>query len=75
SALSYYNIDRFDRASTKLEELLLSNNNAFYQEAKWYLSLSELKRGNKQKARDLFEQIITENGFYSKKAKEKMKAL
>lgn len=75
SALSYYNIDRFDKASTKLEELLKSNNNAFYQEAKWYLSLSESKRGNKQKAKELLEQIIAENGFYSKKAKEKIKAL
>lgn len=75
AALSYYNIERFDKASVKLEELLQSNNNAFYQEAKWYLSLSELKRGNDQKAKELLEQIISENGFYSKKAKEKLKHL
>jgi tetratricopeptide (TPR) repeat protein len=75
SALSWYNLNRTDKAIEYLNEVLKNSNSAFHPEAQWYLALVTLKAGNKESARQLFESIVSEKGYYSKRAAEKLKKL
>jgi hypothetical protein len=54
------------------EAILEDPDSPFYEEAKWNLALTDLKIGETAKAIDLFSAIAGENGFYSKKAAEKL---
>jgi len=75
SAVSYFNIGNYDRTIKNLEAVLKSSNNTFHPEAKWNLALSNLKIGEKTKAKQLLIEIVNEKGFYSKRAGEKLKGL
>lgn len=75
SAISYYQIGKYDRAIKNLEKVLKCSNTVFHQEAKWNLALSNLKVGEKAKAKQMLTEIANEKGFYSKRAAEKLKGL
>lgn len=75
SAVSYYQIGKYDRTIKNLEAVLKSSNNTFHPEAKWNLALSNLKIGEKAKAKQLLIEIANEKGFYSKRAGDKLKNL
>ena len=75
SAISYYQIGKYERAIKDLEAVLQNTNNVFHPEAKWNLAQSYLKLGNNSKARQLLAEIVNEKGFYSKRASEKLKSL
>lgn len=75
SAVSYYQIGKYDRTIKNLEAVLKSPNNTFHPEAKWNLALSNLKIGEKAKAKQLLIEIANEKGFYSKRAGDKLKGL
>ena len=75
SAVSYYHIGKYDRCIKNLEAVLKSANNTFHPEAKWNLALSNLKIGEKAKAKQLLIEIVNEKGFYSKRALDKLKGL
>lgn len=75
SAVCFYNIGKYDRTIKNLEAVLKSPNNTFHPEAKWNLALSNLKIGEKSKAKQLLVEIANEKGFYSKRAGEKLKGL
>lgn len=75
SAVAYYQIGKYDRTIKNLEAVLKSPNNTFHPEAKWNLALSNLKIGEKAKAKQLLIEIANEKGFYSKRAGEKLKGL
>jgi len=74
SALCYYNLNKADKAIILLTPLT-ENPNSFYEEAKWNLALSFIAVNDLEKAKILFQEIISEKGFYSIKAKEKIKNL
>ena len=75
SAVAYYQIGKYDRTIKNLEAVLKSPNNTFHPEAKWNLALSNLKIGEKGKAKQLLIEIANEKGFYSKRAGDKLKGL
>lgn len=75
SAVAYYQIGKYDRTIKNLEAVLNSSNNVFHPEAKWNLALSNLKTGEKAKAKQLLIEIANEKGFYSKRASDKLKGL
>jgi tetratricopeptide (TPR) repeat protein len=74
-ALSYYNLNKTEKAITSLEKVLKSRNDAFYPEAQWYLGLLNLKAGNHGTAKTIFQSIVAEKGFYSRRAADKLKSL
>jgi tetratricopeptide (TPR) repeat protein len=53
----------------------LGNTYSYYQDAAWYLSLTYLKDGKTAQAKDILNQIITNEAFYAEKAKELMKEI
>lgn len=67
-----WNIDRHLIAQKCFMQVIEADNNAFHQEARWYLALTYIKAGEAATARELLEEIIAEKGFYSKKAKEQL---
>lgn len=75
SAVAYYQIGKYDRTIKNLEAVLESSNNTFHPEAKWNLALSNLKIGEKAKAKQMLTEIANEKGFYSKRATDKLKGL
>lgn len=75
SALACYNLDKTGRSVAFLNEVLKNSNDTFYPEAQWYLALVSLKTGNRENAKQMLERIVTEKGFYSKRAAEKLKEL
>ena len=75
SAVAYYQIGKYDRTIKNLEAVLKSPNNTFHPEAKWNLALSNLKIGEKGKAKQLLIEISNEKGFYSKRASDKLKGM
>lgn len=75
SAVSYYQIGKYDLTIKNLEAVLKSPNNTFHPEAKWNLALSNFKIGEKAKAKQLLVEIANEKGFYSKRASDKLKGL
>jgi tetratricopeptide (TPR) repeat protein len=75
SALAYYNLDRTSRCVACLNEVLKNSNDTFYPEAQWYLALVNLKTGNREIAKQQLQRIVSEKGFYSKRAAERLKGL
>lgn len=75
SALACYNMNRIEKAKLLLKDVMANQNDAFYPEAQWYAALLELKNGNKALAKEQLELIVSEKGFYSKRAEEKLKHL
>ncbi len=75
SAVAFYQIGKYDRTIKNLEAVLKSPNNTFHPEAKWNLALSNLKIGEKAKAKHLLIEIVNEKGFYSKRAGDKLKGM
>lgn len=75
SALCYHAIGQEEMAQQRLQHLRTNNDRSFAPEADWQLALVYLKRGDKQSAKELLHQIQSENGFYAKKAQEKLKGL
>jgi tetratricopeptide (TPR) repeat protein len=74
SALAYYNLNKSNRSIELLNQVITNQNTSFYPEALWYLSLVTLKSGNKENGRQLLERIVSEKGYYSKRAADKLKS-
>lgn len=74
-ALSYYNLNNVSRSLGYLDKVLKNSNDAFYPEAQWYQALIYLKNGNRENARRILENIVSEKGFYFRRAQEKLKEL
>lgn len=72
TGLSYYNSNEYTKAIDYFNKTIINTNNAFYQEAQWYLAQSYSKKGEKEKATELYTTIANQNSFYRDKAKEKL---
>jgi tetratricopeptide (TPR) repeat protein len=75
SAVAWYNLNKSIKAIPLFHKVYDNRNNSFKPEAQWYLALSNLKASNFGEAMLILEQIVAENGFYSKRAAEKLKKL
>lgn len=73
--LSYYHLDKNTEALNKLDKVLVNKKTEFNQEAKWYKALTLIELKQTDKAKNLLQQIVTENGFYKANAEERLKGL
>lgn len=74
-SLAYENIFNYENAEPFLQELSSSVTNAFYEEAKWHLALVKLSSEKRHEAKDLLNEIVSEQGFYKAQAEEKLEIL
>jgi hypothetical protein len=74
-AICCYNLGKYKAAIRSFEEILKDPHSAFGEEAKWNLALTQLKTGERGKAAELLSSIVSDKGFYAKKAGEKLKSL
>lgn len=70
--LCYYNIGKPEKAIQFFLQIEKSYINTFYEEAKWYKALSYEQLNETEKLKATLEEIIDENGFYAKKASQKL---
>lgn len=71
----YFNLGNTDKALDYFTSVMSSSNGSFYEEAKWYKALSFIKKQDKEAGQKLLKEIVSDNGFYKERAKEKLKAL
>lgn len=69
SGLCQYNLGQYDAAMDRFYKVLNHNYSNFNEEAEWYLALSYLAKGEKSKAKSIFEMIVKNDSYYSKQAK------
>ena len=75
SGLSYYHLKQYTASKTKLNLVLKNKETEFNEEAKWYKASVLLGLKQTESAKKLLKEIIKSNGFYKKKAEEKLKKL
>jgi len=73
--LSNYHLQRYSKAESKLELVLINAVTEFNEEANWYKALTLIKLKQIEKSKLLLNAIIKTNGFYKTKAEEKLKEL
>ncbi len=73
--LVYLELWQFQSAIESFTKILLKKDNKYSSEAHWYLALCYLKRGQKRKAKDYFEEIIKAQRYKKEEAKEILKRL
>ncbi|HTL83491.1 MAG TPA: hypothetical protein VL651_17365 [Bacteroidia bacterium] len=71
----YVKLELAAKALPYLDKVLAAKNNVFHEEAKWYEALALISEGNTEEAKKLLTDIISANGFYTDKAKDKLKEL
>lgn len=69
SGLCHYNLGQYDTALDQFYSVLNHRYSNFNEEAEWYLALSYWAKGEKQKAKSIFEMIVKNDNYYSKQAK------
>lgn len=75
-ATAYLETNQEDKAENLLSNILVENKNGLYiEQIKWYLSLSIIKQGKTDEAKNLLTKIEKEEGFYSKRATSILKSL
>jgi hypothetical protein len=75
SALAYKKIMAYSQAIKNFKAVLSSDNNVFYQEAKWNLALIYGRIGEVRTAKQLLVEIAGEKGFYANEAEKQLKSL
>jgi hypothetical protein len=75
SAVAWYNLNKSIKAIPLFQKVCDNENGSFKPEAQWYLALSNFKVSDFGEAKTILEHIVAENGFYSKRAAEKLKKL
>lgn len=72
SGLCLYHMDRPDLAINFFDQAIGSSINTFYEEAKWYKSLSLSRTSDNGAAKRLLNEIAEEGGFYAERAKKRL---
>ncbi len=67
-----YNLSQFDAASIHFSACLQLEYSNFNEESTWYLALSLKAIGKKEIARELFEEIKQQKGYYSNLAEKEL---
>jgi tetratricopeptide (TPR) repeat protein len=68
--MSYYQLRKYKSAIPFLQECVDAMNNAFFQEAQYYLALCLINAGEKEEGRKLMLKVSQSGDFYSRKARE-----
>lgn len=72
-ALCYYNLGEYKTALIHFDNCLISNYSNFDEEVIWITALCYEKMNHSLKARELFENIFKNDGYYANQASEKLK--
>lgn len=75
TSMSYYHLNRIERAISIFEKLVSQHQSIFYNEAKWYYALSLVKNNRVEKAIGVLNEIISEESSFKDLAKEELKKL
>lgn len=75
SGLCYYNLGKTKQAIAMFDRAIGNSIITFKEESEWYKALSLLEYGKKSEAKELIQKIESENGFYAKAAREKLKGM
>jgi TolA-binding protein len=67
-------LKNYDQASNLLSEVV-NNSGEFGKEARWYLGLTYIEKGDKQKAAECFEYLARSQGFYSERSEKILRRL
>ena len=68
--LCYFNLGKFDKSIDLLQISYTLGYGNFREEANWFSAKAYIESGQRQKAKQLLSEIISEVSFYSEKAKE-----
>jgi len=74
-ALSYQNLQEWDKAVEDYTKVIDHANNLFIEEAEWYRSLCYLKLNEKAKAKQELLAVIDRKGYYEKDARAVLRKL
>lgn len=74
SGWCYYNLGQYEDACLNFSACLQLEFSNFNEEAEWYLAESRLANGEKSLAKELFQKIRNQKGFYSKQAEKVLKS-
>lgn len=72
AGFALFNLNEFEKAKNRFEQVLQSGISNFDEEAMWYLGLSFEKMGQTRKASDIFIIIADSDSFYAGMAKKKL---
>ncbi|NVO11599.1 MAG: tetratricopeptide repeat protein [Bacteroidales bacterium] len=75
TSMSYYHLNRTERAISIFEKLISQRQSIFYNEAKWYYALSLIKYNNTDKAIVILNEIVSSESSFKDLAKEELKKL
>ncbi|MEX1192566.1 MAG: hypothetical protein WED10_03720 [Brumimicrobium sp.] len=73
--LCYYNLGEFDKAINYLNKSYTIEFGNFREEAMWFKSKALIENGQLKASKILLEQIIKEDGFYSREAESLLKEI
>lgn len=71
--LCFYNLNEIDQAIESFQKVIANPFNNFDEEALWYLANAYDLKNDKAKAKELFQLISSQKGYYSKQADKILK--
>ncbi len=75
SGISHMELNHYTKANENFRKIIDHKENVFIESAQWYLGLCYIKTGEIDKAKDIFESIDANNGYYKKEAHKVLKKL
>jgi hypothetical protein len=75
TGLCFMEKNQFDKAIGSFQKVIAEKDNLFIEQAQWYIALSLLGSNNQKDAYQLLNQIVANNGYYRKNAKDLLKKL
>ena len=70
--LCYYNLNEMDQAIAAFQQVIELPYDNFYEEAIWYLANAYDLKNEHSKARELYQFIADQKGFYAKQAEKRL---
>ena len=67
-------LKNYDKAENLLSEVV-NNSGEFGKEARWYLGLTYIEKGNTKKAAECFEYLASSKGYYSERSEKILRRL
>lgn len=68
SGITYMEEEKYQKAKTSFNKIILNNDNMFIEQAKWYLALCYLKTEKNDDAQVILSKIIKEESYYKEMA-------
>lgn len=68
SGITYMEEEKYQKAKTTFNNIILNKNNLFIEQAKWYLALCYVKTDKIEDAQILLSEIIKEESYYKENA-------